>query len=395
MQFINDNKGQKEYVDSIATNSHGDIELNRNVRITVELLCKWLGIHYNTYVNWTKNKQDGRKGAKHENNVRYLPDDVENAKEAILKNTDLTIPQLVAHYLDVRNTYLGSVRWLYNLRKGMVIPRLVGNSDNKTNKEGKNVSRRTDVATAPNQVWVWDITYLFSPIEGMYYYLYTIMDLYSRYVVHFEVHETQTAELAAECIRNAVKKQSMSLKQANVNIKGVNELENGSQLVLHSDNGSPMKGKTMQAACLSLNIQCTYSRPHHSNDNPHIEASFKLLKHGKILEIPAVFNSLEHARQWCASYYKWYNEEHRHSSICYLTPKTCYEGKGEAIMEKRNKIIEEFYAKRLGHQALRENAGGKRPNKKPYVWKMPKCAVVMPFYSRQSKVLDSIRSAGY
>ena len=127
----------------------------------------------------------------------------------------------------------------------MIIPRLVGNSDNKTSKEGKNVSRRTDVAIAPNQVWVWDITYLFSPIEGMYYYLYTIMDLYSRYVVHFEVHETQIAELAAECIRNAVKKQSMSLKQANVNIKGMNELENGSQLVLHSDNGSPMKGKTM------------------------------------------------------------------------------------------------------------------------------------------------------
>ena len=380
------------YIDEVAT-SVGTFVLQRECKLSIRCVTELIGIHYNTYTNWKKSTNDKRKGASHENNRYYTDEEVGRAKEAILKYPDMTIPQIQAMYLDDFSTYLGSVRWLYNLQQSMIVKNNWLTSGKSS--DSRKLSRRADIATGPNQVWVWDITYLYSSINGQYYYLYSIMDLYSRYIVHNEVHIEQTAELAAQCIQNAVNKQRIALKRNKVNVVGVNELVDGRQLVLHSDNGAPMTGQTMIAACIDLGIQCTYSRPRHSNDNAHMEASFKLLKHNGIVEIPQCFSSVEHARSWCEDCYQWYNNEHRHSGICYITPAKCYQGEGAMIMEKRNCIINEFYAEHQESAKLRGNAGGKRSHKKAMVWEMPKQVEIMPFYVKRSIVKTNIRNGDY
>ncbi|WP_406019905.1 integrase core domain-containing protein [Succinivibrio sp.] len=142
----------------------------------------------------------------------------------------------------------------------------------------------------------------------------------------------------------------------------------------------------MVSKCIELGLSCTYNRPRHSNDNAHMEASFRLLKHGHEVLIPESFDSLKHAREWVNEYYNWYNNKHRHSGICFITPQDCYEGKGEAIMAKRNKIMDEFYKTHSEQKNLAEATG-----KRKY-WKMPKNAVVMPFYTKRSKVKNKIRA---
>ncbi len=176
---------------------------------------------------------------------------------------------------------------------------------------------------------------------------------------------------------------------------GINQTANGSQPILHSDNGGPMKGKTMQAMCYGLGILCTYNRPRTSNDNAQMEASFNLLKHGKIVEIPSYFTSIEQAKAWCTKYYDWYNKEHRHSAICYITPSACYHGEGEQLMEKRNKLIKAFYDDNKAMNKKRDNAGGERADKQAFIWKMPKKVEVMPFYTRRQKIPQGMENTGY
>jgi hypothetical protein len=195
--------------------------------------------------------------------------------------------------------------------------------------------------------------------------------------------------------KNSSQKQRNSLVKSSVNLHGINKIDNGTELILHSDNGGPMKGQTMQAACLSLGILCTYNRSRTSNDNAHMESSFKLLKHGKIIEIRAFFESLTHARKWCDEYYNWYNTEHRHSAICYITPENCYRGYGSEIMNKRNKIVQDFYTVHKQNNALRDNAGGTRSEKKAHIWRMPTKVDIMPFYTRRKKTMQGIKNAGY
>lgn len=393
ISLINESKQTPEEIDSITTNNGEIILIGKSITLSIRVTTKLLGLHYNTYTNWIKQEQDMRDGAPHPGNENYTEEEHKAAIEALYKYPDLSPYELQAKYLDEFGIYLGSVRWLYYLLEDIKNrkPQIKG----PKTKGPCNLSRQTCTATGVNQVWCWDITYLYSPVIGQYYYLYSIMDLYSRYIVHFEVHDTQSDKIAAECIRNAVNKQKDSLIGANVNLHGINMTSNGSQLILHSDNGGPMKGQTMQAACYSLGILCTFNRPRTSNDNAHMEASFKLLKHGRVIEIPSYFHSIEHARVWCKGYYDWYNKEHRHSGICYVTPALCFEGKGSEIMEKRNRIIADFYRRHKTLDIKRNNAGGNRATKKAFIWKMPDKAEVMPFYTKRNKVTKGIKNAGY
>lgn len=136
-------------------------------------------------------------------------------------------------------------------------------------------------------------------------------------MLHWEVHDIQSAEIAAKFIEKAVEKVGF-IKGDNTLIRadGRNTDIFGKVLELHSDNGAPMRGSTMVAKCLELGISCTYNRPRHSNDNAHMEASFRLVKHGHEVAISQSFDTLSHARAWVDKYYDRYNNVHRHSGIC-------------------------------------------------------------------------------
>jgi len=189
---------------------------------------------------------------------------------------------------------------------------------------GKHAKPTSYTATAPNQVWTWDITYLNGPIKGLFFYLYLIIDLFSRDVVGWEVWEEESAEHASELIKRACLAQRRLTTMP---------------LVLHSDNGSPMKGSTMLETLYALGITPSNSRPRVSNDNPYSESLFRTLKYRPNYQ-PKGFASIEEARAWCARFVKWYRFEHHHSGIKFLTPAERHAGKGAKILEKRHEVYE-------------------------------------------------------
>ena len=178
-------------------------------------------------------------------------------------------------------------------------------------------------ASAPNQVWSWDITYLATTIAGMFFRLYLVMDIYSRKIVGWEVHENETAEHASRLIRKACLAEGIS--------------EHG--LVLHADNGSPMKGATMLATLQRLGVVPSFSRPSVSNDNPYSESLFGTMKYTPAFPSKP-FESVSAARKWVHDFVQWYNHEHRHSGIRFVTPAERHCGEDQAILAKRKDIYE-------------------------------------------------------
>ncbi len=185
----------------------------------------------------------------------------------------------------------------------------------------------THIANKPNDVWMWDITFLSTRTIGKHYYLYMVEDLYSRVGVHWEVHERESGELAATLIAQAVLKCC----------------KDGERPILHSDNGAPMKSFTMRAKLEALGIKPSYSRPRVSNDNPYIESMFRTVKYCPLWPSQG-FVSLEEARGWVASFMRWYNEEHRHSALRYVTPGQRYRGEDKALLEKRFEVYQQAKA---------------------------------------------------
>jgi len=180
-------------------------------------------------------------------------------------------------------------------------------------------------ATAPNQVWMWDITYLNGPIKGKHYYLYLISDLYSRKIVGWEVWEEESAAHASELIRRTTMAECISTKE--------------SPLVLHSDNGSPMKGATMLETLYALGIVPSNSRPRVSNDNPYAESIFKTLKYRPNYQ-PKGFGTLGEARLWVQHFAYWYNNEHKHSGLNFISPSERHNGLADEILKRRTKVYE-------------------------------------------------------
>lgn len=177
------------------------------------------------------------------------------------------------------------------------------------------------VATGANQVWSWDITYLRSSVRGQFYYLYLVVDVWSRKIVGWAVHEVEDAALASILIRQAAFREGIKPEQ----------------LVLHSDNGGPMKGATMLATLQWLGIVPSFSRPKVSDDNPYSEALFRTVKYRP--EYPKKsFEDLEAARRWVESFVGWYNNEHRHSGIRFITPSQKHSGSEKAILERRKEV---------------------------------------------------------
>jgi putative transposase len=180
---------------------------------------------------------------------------------------------------------------------------------------------RSHVATGPRQVWSWDITYLRSATRGSFFYLYLVLDIWSRKIVGWEVHEEESMELASELAKKACAAESVR----------------AGELVLHSDNGGPMKGATMLATLQRLGIAASFSRPRVSDDNAICEAIFRTLKYRPGFPRKP-FSSLEDARRWVADFVAWYNDEHLHSALRYVTPNDRHERRDVAILAKRRTV---------------------------------------------------------
>ena len=177
------------------------------------------------------------------------------------------------------------------------------------------------LAEGPNQVWSWDITKLKGPVTWTYYYLYVILDIYSRYVVGWMVAPKETAALAQRLIKATYAKQ------------GVNK----GDIILHADRGSPMIAKTTAQLCMSLGITKSHNRPYVSNDNPYSESQFKTLKY--FPGFPGRFGSLQDSVSFCRPFFKWYNYDHRHSGIGMVTPTDMHYGMAENVVEERKRVL--------------------------------------------------------
>lgn len=182
------------------------------------------------------------------------------------------------------------------------------------------------LAEQPNRVWSWDITKLLGPVKWTYYYLYVIIDIYSRYVAGWMVASREAASLAERLLAESVAKQQV---EAN-------------QLTIHADRGSSMASKPVALLLADLGVTKTHSRPHCSNDNPYSEAQFKTLKYRP--DFPERFGSQQDARTFCQSFFSWYNEQHRHSGIGYHTPADVHYGRAENVRRRRAEVLAAAHA---------------------------------------------------
>lgn len=178
------------------------------------------------------------------------------------------------------------------------------------------------LATRPNELWSWDITKLLGPAKWTYFYLYVILDVFSRYVVGWMVAHRETAALANRLIHETCHKQGIV----------------PAQLTLHADRGSSMKSKCVAMLLSDLGVTKTHSRPHVSNDNPFSESQFKTMKYRP--QFPEKFGSLPDARVFCAEFFPWYNNDHHHSGIGLLTPEMVHYGRAPQVIEARQRVLD-------------------------------------------------------
>ena len=186
---------------------------------------------------------------------------------------------------------------------------------------------REKIATAPGQLYSWDITYLRSPVRGEYFYLYMMLDVWSRKIVGHVVHNAEHSDLAASFVRETYRREGSP-----------------KALVLHQDNGSPMTGATLLATLQDLHIQPSYSRPRVSDDNPYSESAFGTMKTRP--EYPRnPFCNIDAAKVWVTAFVAWYNNEHRHSSIGFVTPSQRHDGDSEELLRRRRDVYNAAKAK--------------------------------------------------
>lgn len=230
---------------------------------------------------------------------------------------DLAVAQIVPKLAD-QGMYVASESSFYRVLKEHNLNAYRGGAKPKTPREKPEL-----IAIKPNSIWSWDITYLQTTVKGMFYYLYLVMDIYSRKIVGFDIFEEQLAEHAAVVITNASA------------IEGINK----DQITLHSDNGSPMKGSMMLATLQKLGIAPSFSRPSVSNDNAYSEALFKTLKYCPSYPNKP-FENTQQAKKWVEKFVGWYNSIHQHSGIKFVTPNERHQELDRKILANRAIVYE-------------------------------------------------------
>lgn len=292
----------------------------------LDVACEALGISARTVERWRSGQaEDQRRGPK------TAPPNKLSAQErrkvlSVVNSPrfrDLSPNQIVPLLAD-DGRYLASESTVYRILREEDLLQHRGRSRAPTRR------RPTEhVATGPNQVWSWDITYLKSPVRGMFFYLYMIVDVWSRKVVGFEVHDAESPDLASDLVK-------ATCADLGVDSEGI---------VLHSDNGGPMKGSTMVATLERLGILTSFSRPSVSDDNPFSEALFRTLKYRP--EYPSrPFTDITAARAWVQGFVRWYNDEHLHSAIRFVTPSDRHSGREADVLAHRRSVYEFARTKR-------------------------------------------------
>jgi putative transposase len=284
-----------------------------------------LGISSRTYQRWTKDgkiKEDQRAHVKRKPPKNKLTDKekqrilaVCNSKEYAGDTPHTIVPKL----MDDKGIYVASESSFYR-----VLREYKQLTHRRISKAPEKRPITTHIAINPNEVWSWDITWLNTTVKGRYFKLYMILDIFSRKIVGFEVWHNETSEHAKTLVKKALLKEKVK----------------GKPLVLHSDNGAPMKGATFLATLEKLGVQSSFSRPRVSNDNAFSESLFKTMKYAPVYPKKG-FDTLEEARIWVIQFVHWYNKEHYHSGVNYVTPHDRHEGRDKSILDKRNQIIEE------------------------------------------------------
>jgi putative transposase len=232
---------------------------------------------------------------------------------------DRSPAQVWAILLD-EGVYLGSVATMYRLLREHDQTR-----ERRAQATHPAKKKPELLADGPNQVWSWDITKLAGPVRGLYYDLYVILDIFSRKVIHYEVHPTETGELAEAFIDHAI--------AANHGVR---------PRAIHADRGTSMTSQPVAGLLAMLGIDQSHSRPHVSNDNPYSEAQFKTLKYCPAF--PGNFGCIQDARAFCDIFFAYYNHDHRHSGIGYHTPATVHDGTAVQIQARRAEVLNAAYA---------------------------------------------------
>jgi putative transposase len=233
---------------------------------------------------------------------------------------DWSVREVYATLLD-EGVYYGSWRMMYRILQAHEEVR-----ERRDQARHPAYTKPELLATAPNQLWSWDITKLKGPTAWTYFYLYVILDVYSRYVVGWLIAERESAELAEEFIAATCEKEGIG----------------PDQLTLHADRGSSMTSKTVAQLLADLGVTKTHSRPHVSNDNPYSEAQFKTLKYRP--DFPSQFGSVEDARGWARQFFAWYNNAHHHSGLGLLTPATVHHAQAAETLAARQVVLQAAYA---------------------------------------------------
>lgn len=283
-----------------------------------EAACVRLGISERTLQRWELSAEDGRHGP-HSAPANKLSD-VERQLLVAMANSaqfrDVSPKQIVPSLAD-QGQYLGSESTFYRVLKAANLMAHRGRAKAPVPRPKPEL-----FASGPNQVWTWDISYLRTSVRGDFFYLYMVVDIFSRRIVGWGVYDEESSALSSALIARA-------------------SLDAGSPkgLKLHSDNGGPMKGCTMLAMLQSLGMSASFSRPRVSDDNPYSEALFRTVKYSAMFP-DKPFETIEAARTWVAGFVDWYNTKHRHSAIRFVTPDQRHFGHESELLAKRAALYE-------------------------------------------------------
>ena len=304
------------------------------------IACREVNLSLRTWRRWQRSSRDRRQDAVRPASPNKLSAEEENRIRDICHEPEyasLPPSQIVPRLAD-KGLYLASESTFYRIlrRSGEV------HSRGRQTRRQKVSAPTTFTASGPCQVWSWDITWLPSVVRGRWFYLYMILDLYSRKITGYEVHETESGEQAAALMHRSVIREGCWRQP----------------LVLHADNGAAMKSQTLQMKLYELNITPSHSRPRVSNDNAYAESLFRTLKY--VPQWPSSgFRTLEDARRWVNKFTRWYNEEHRHSGIRYVTPAERHGEEDRKLLKQRDELY------RQAKKAHPERWSGKTRNWQP------------------------------
>jgi len=290
--------------------------------VGVQKACVALGVARASFYRWIEPPLED--GSKTEPVIPSWSLSSEERQRVLdLLHTDRFVDQspreVYAAMLD-EGTYLCSVRSMYRILQEQ------GEVRERRNQLCRPTYQKPELlARGSNQVWSWDITKLKGPVKWTYYYLYVVLDIFSRYAVGWMVAHREQAALAQKLIEQSCEKHSIK----------------PGQLMIHSDRGPSMSSKPVALLLADLGVTKTHSRPHVSNDNPYSESQFKTLKYRP--DFPERFGSMEDARGFCQTFFPWYNTEHHHSGISFLTPEQVHYGLAKQIVKEREAVLKRAY----------------------------------------------------